>query len=202
MPKIAIAVHACGFKSEDKICKAFESRLIRVYEIACWLYAKRYDFGGYKPFVIITGGVSYRAGSTLLARLGGDYLEKILPPGAVLAYRIFYATDCYNSSTDTQNVLRICQKQGVEKLIVVTSYWHNWMVRQMYRRFNTQPDLIVEFARPTSRDGAGLKTIIKYTVFGSLVLASRMTGQFERLDNFLNRRQRIRQEGFQEAGCN
>ncbi|MBI2062342.1 MAG: hypothetical protein HYT64_01480 [Candidatus Yanofskybacteria bacterium] len=114
---------------------------------------------------------------------------------------VFYADNCYNSSTDTQNVLEICREQKVDKVIVVTSYWHNWMVRQMYSRFNNTPRLTVNFAKPASRDWAGLKTVIKYAIFGILVLLARLTGQFRRLDKFLNEKQKNRQEEFQEIGC-
>jgi len=193
--KTAVAVHACGLESENKICKAFESRLDRMYELVRSLHAPKTD-----AIIIIAGGGICKNDSFLLVHYVVDHFKKVSPERHS-PYSVFYAVDGYNSSTDTRDVLKTCRHEGVEKLIVVTSYWHNWMVRQMYSRFNNDPDLTVEFASPASRDGAGPKTIIKYAVAGLIVLAARLTGQFNRLDKFLNKKQEIRRKEFRETGC-
>jgi hypothetical protein len=168
-----------------------------MYELVCSLHTSKTNDDA---IVIITGGAGYKKDGMRLALCTAGHFKKFSPEKHS-PYSVFYAVDGYNSSTDTRNVLKICRHKGVEKVIVVTSYWHNWMVRQMYSRFNNNPGLTVEFASPASRDSAGLKTVIKYAVFGTLVWITRLTGQFNRLDKFLNEKQKIRQEGFQEVGC-
>ena len=196
MAKVAIAVHACGFSSKEEICPAFKSRLRRAQLALIDLP----PINKGEAIVIITGGVPYEKGARLLADLAGDYLSSLYAR-CKLPYDTFYAFACFNSSTDAQNVLEICREQKVKRLIVVTSYWHNWMVRQMYKVFNNRSGLSIEFASPMSRDGAGIKTVVRYIVFSLLIFTSRIIGLFNWLDAKLNKSQVKRQKEFQEIGC-
>lgn len=120
--RIAVAVHACGFKDPDEICFIAKCRLKEAASLAREIDIKD---------VIISGGVPYRLESkVLLADLMTGFLLNEFPK---LGLRIRLATDCYNSSTDIQNILRIAKDQEITQLFAVSSYWHIWALSPLYR---------------------------------------------------------------------
>ena len=148
MAKIAVVIHACGFESEYEICETFKIRIREAKSIAEEIGASMF---------IITGGVRYQKESKLLlAHYAGIYLKSLFPQNKS-PYPILYAIHCYNSSTDTKNVLKICKREEVERIIIVTSEWHSEVVRQMYNYFNDNPNLTVKFAISDKGESAGIK---------------------------------------------
>lgn len=158
--------------------------------------------------VIITGGVPYEIGSLMLAQCGGDYFRSLFSPIESIP-PIFYAENCFNSSTDTLEVLLMlscnCTRQGKEKnIIVVSSYWHNWVLKQTYKYWKR----ILEYSPPIiftspSKDIAGIKTIAIYVIFSVIIKLLNIINfaAVDKFDRFLNKKQIRRKNGFPVLGC-
>lgn len=200
----AVVIHACGFSSKDSICPVFQSRVEKAVQIIKELDKKKTNH----ITVIITGGVPYEIGSLMLARCGGDYFKSLFNPAESIP-PIFYAETCFNSSTDTLEVLLMlscnCIRQDMKKnIIVISSYWHNWILKQTYKYWKRileyNPPII--FTSP-SKDIAGIKTIAIYATLSAImkllnIISFAATDKFDR---FLNKKQVKRKDGFPVLGC-
>lgn len=190
----AIALHACGYESKDKICKTARARA----EVA----ARQAELRGARH-VFVTSGVKH--GSKWLADLIADNfkesLSKDFPPPSVHCL-----TNCFNSSTDTQMVLDnlLVRAEAPEHLVVVSSYWHCWILRPLYTYWAWAPrdgfTGQIEFVHPKP-DPAGIKTVLAYAFYALVFRASLKLGFFRILDDWLNVKQSARQDSFPISGC-
>lgn len=199
----AIAVHACGFESKDEICQVAKSRLTEALN-----QARRQDVND----IIISGGVPYQKGGKLLAYSMSKWLiEKDVAKNFSLGQtkrspRIHYAINCFDSSTDIQNILNIARAQRFNKMVAISSYWHLWVLEPLYtywqKKLDFKGEIYVSFSNImidqylTSR-----KTRVFYFFYAGLVrlvMAVRLFGPLDKLlrSVFINRR-----NGYPYSGC-
>lgn len=183
----AIAVHACGFRYTNELCYTAQNRLILAKS-----EAEKNDIKD----IIISGGVPYQKGSPLLAHLMGHFIDQN-------RFRLHYAVDCYNSSTDIQNILEIAEKQGFTSILAISSTWHLWALKPLYRHWQKEMDYRgnIYFAHP-DLDPAGCKTILFYIIYSLLLRISLAFGFFNLFDNFINKIHAKRINGYPVSGCN
>lgn len=137
----AVVIHACGFASRESLCPVFMSRIGKAIELILsdrgyWNKQKDSNI----KTTLITGGVSYESSSPTLAKCAGKEFRFVLAGDFLVdghreELSIFYAENCFNSSTDTKDALLICLGQKVDSIMVVSSYWHNWVLKQTYKRW-------------------------------------------------------------------
>lgn len=191
-----IAVHACGFSSPYTVCTTFCLRLEKATDLIKEMGPRN---------IMISGGVKYSVKySYLLCHIGGVELKGILRSKHKIQDDLaLYASDCYNSSTDIQDFLRIAEEQGSHKIIVISSYWHHWALRPLYAYWieKLEVGMAVKFVSP-DHDCAGMKTKCFYLVYGFLIklfLMVGLFGVFDRLINKLHSQRRI--NGYPVSGC-
>ena len=197
MPKdtsLAIVIHACGFDDENTICKVARARTEEVIRLS--------RLQGIEN-IIITGGVRFHSNSDWLAKLIGRYVtNRFWSPRKTRVPNLHILTNCFNSSTDTQAVLTEATANDLEELLVVSSYWHHWILRPMYnywaRRLGFHGKLT--FLSPP-KDPAGIKTILSYACYGLVFRLAFWSKTFPYLDRWLNSKQWIRKNCFPISGC-
>lgn len=194
--KTAIAVHACGFENKDEICLIAKSRLLTARGLAREYKAKD---------LIISGGVSYQSNSELLAHLMGQWIIN----NTFVNLNIHYAIDCFDSSTDVQNILSIAQEQQFANLVATSSLWHLLALKPLYRywakKLNYQGK--INFA-PTDEAitrtypvGVSKKTVFFYSFYGLLIETTILFGLFKPLDKLLKHTFSKRKNGYPVTGC-
>lgn len=194
MRNYAIALHACGFENESTICKVARARAEKAVRLS---YLQGIDH------VIITGGVRFRSGSAWLAELIRQYiLNNVFDPGEVQWPNLQVLTNCFNSSTNTQAVITEAKANDFEKILVVSSYWHHWILRPMYGYWTHHLGFHgkLTFASP-SKDPAGIKTILAYACYSLVFRLAFWSGTFPHLDQCLNDKQWKRKDYFPVSGC-
>lgn len=189
----AIAVHACGFESKDEIC---HTSAFRLQAAAIEAADKKIEN------FIISGGVPYEKGSKLLAHLMGQWLSLDKNEKNGLR-RIHYATACFDSSSDIQNILKIAQEQNFSNLIAISSSWHLWALKPLYgywkRKLNYSGE--IRFKPIHYSNNASLKTIFVYSIYSSLVRLSLWTGTFKIFDTIIGAKLSKRKNGYPATGC-
>lgn len=187
--KTAIAVHACCFENKDEICKVAKSRLVMASFVASEEKISS---------IIISGGVPYEKGVELLAYLMGKYIRWIRKDLC-----IHYAIDCFDSSTDIQNILKKAQEQNFSNLIAVSSSWHLWALKPLYgywkRKLNYSGE--IRFKPVYYSNNASLKTVFVYSIYSSLVRLSLWTGTFKIFDTIVGAKLSKRKNGYPTTGC-
>ena len=198
MSEIAIVVHACGFSSKEEICPVFKSRLMMAKAELESLDKK--DLA--ETIIIITGGVPFEKGSKILALCGGEYFASLFENNQS-PVPVFYPGECFNSSTDTAGALFIAMCAGIsKKYIVVSSFWHNWILKQTYASWTGKIGYIppISFISP-NKDMAGYKTIITYASFAITMATLTVIGLNAWFYYFLYEKQIKRTDGFPVLGC-
>lgn len=201
--KTAIAVHACGFENLNEICEVAKSRLTEALN-----QAKKQNVNE----IIISGGVPYQKGAELLAYSMGKWLiekdvAKNFSTGQTKrSIRIYYATYCFDSSTDIQNILNIARTQQLDKIIAISSYWHLWVLEPLYvywqKKLDFKGEVYVSFSNIiidqylTSR-----KTRVFYFFYAGLVRLAIAVRLFDPLDKFLSSIFSKRKNGYPVSGC-
>ncbi len=189
-----IALHACGFEDENTICQVARARAEEVIRLA-----RLQEIGN----IIITGGVRFRPDSAWLAKRIGQYIANRLgSPRDTRLPNLHILTNCFNSSTDTQAVITEAKANDLEEILVVSSYWHHWILRPMYdywaHRLKFQVKLT--FLSPV-KDPAGARTILSYACYGLVFRLAFWSKTFPHLDRWLNSRQWVRKNRFPLSGC-
>jgi len=191
--KSAIVVHACGFGSKEEICEIAKLRLDLATD--CAGAEEESD-------IIISGGVPYQKGSRLLAHLMGEWLKNHM-----LNYRsINYAIDGFDSSTDVQNIIRIAQNRQFANLIIISSTWHLWVLKPLYRYWAKKLDYLGQISFRALNDEIDLcytskKTVWFYSFYGLLVEMAIEFRLFKPLDKFLSSIFSKRKNGYPVTGC-
>lgn len=193
MEKPAIAVHACGFENETEVCLTFKLRLLKVLNIIIFQKENCQN-------IMISGGVSYKPHSSFLAHLGGKWLEHALGP---FNHNICvsYAVDCYNSSTDVQNFIKIALEQNFTRIIAVSSSWHLLALKPLYRYWKKRLNFGSEISFVEAPSFVGAKTICFYLIYSFLIRTSLMLGCFKFLDGIINSVHSKRTNGYPVSGC-
>ena len=201
--KVAIAVHACGFKSFNEICEIAKLRLTEALKQASLLNISD---------IIISGGPPYQTGSKFLAHLMGKWLiEQDVQISFEMGQtrpspRIHYATDCFDSSTDIKNILKIAQEQHFDRILAISSYWHLRVLKLLYKywagKLNYSGSIItIPNGKVIDRYLTSKKTRIIYFFYAGLVRLSLRLCFFEYLDKFLSSKLSKRKNGSPVSGC-
>ena len=188
--KYVIAVHACGFESKDVICPVAKYRLTRAAS-----KAREANINN----IIISGGPPYQKGSELLAHMMGQWLN-------IKKFNISYATDCYDSSTDIQNIIKIAKEKGFNNIKAISSYWHLWALKPLYKYWGRQLNYFgeIDFVyTPKSIDQSltGIRTRIFYFFYSCLLHLALLFHLFKPLDKFLSSIFSKRKNGYPVSGC-
>ena len=201
--KSVIAVHACGFENENEICQVAKFRLTVAIS-----KARKNNINN----IIISGGPPYQKGSKLLAHLAGEWLitEDALrdfsgsQPKKVI--QIHYAIDCFDSSTDIQNIIKIAKEKNFSSIFAISSYWHLWALKPLYkywsRKLSYQGRIyILRSHKMLDRYFTGKKIRIVYFFYAFLIKLALFSHLFEPLNNFLSSKLSKRKNGYPATGC-
>ena len=190
--KSVIAIHGCGFKNKNEICQVGKLRLETLSQF------KKEEVTN----LIISGGVPYEKNSELLAKLMGQWIKK----SGIQWRNIDYATNCFNSSTAVQNILSIAQQQKFDRLIVISSYWHLWALKPIYKYWGRELNFhstIHPYHSHKNMDRylTSKQTRVFYFFYACLIRLAIWLHLFEPLDKFLSSTFSKRKNGYPVSGC-
>lgn len=187
-----IAVHACGFENKDEICQVAK---IRLQEATVCVWKNKI------PNLIISGGVPYEKDGKLLAHLMKEYFGKNTNMKSVHC-----ATDCFDSSTDIQNIIKIAQERNFSKILAISSYWHLWALKPLYKywveQMNYQGEIgTLEVDHRLDRYITGKKTRVFYFFYAGVIHLAIQVHFFKPLNKLLYSIFIKRKNGYPVSGC-